>query len=175
MFIALDALLQQDNNRQEYDMDVTFDRLDMKFGSYQLRQKSPVHLILFHSRGKRFTVTGKADFTFMIPCDRCLEDVEVDIPVSISKKFDLGKVSEAGEETEEEKYVTEQAQLRVDLLLKDEILVSWPDKVLCKEDCKGLCPVCGHNLNVSDCGCDRFVPDPRMAAIQDIFKNAGDK
>ena len=41
----------------------------------------------------------------------------------------------------------------------------------CKEDCKGLCPVCGTNLNEKECGCDRTVADPRMAAIQDIFKN----
>ncbi len=40
-----------------------------------------------------------------------------------------------------------------------------------KDDCKGICPVCGQNLNEKECGCDTFVPDPRMAVIQDIFKN----
>jgi len=42
-------------------------------------------------------------------------------------------------------------------------------KILCREDCKGVCPVCGQNRNERDCGCDTFVPDPRMAAINTIF------
>ena len=44
-----------------------------------------------------------------------------------------------------------------------------PVKVLCRPDCKEICKKCGHNLNDGDCGCDTFVPDPRMAAIKDIF------
>ncbi len=61
--------------------------------------------------------------------------------------------------------------LDVDALVHDEILMNWPAKILCKDDCKGICPVCGQNLNEGECGCDTFVPDPRMAVIQDIFKN----
>ena len=60
-------------------------------------------------------------------------------------------------------------QLDVEAFVYDEILVNWPAKILCKEDCKGICPVCGQNRNLKECGCDTFVPDPRMAAIQDIF------
>ena len=58
-----------------------------------------------------------------------------------------------------------------ELLLHDEITVNWPVKILCREDCKGLCPVCGHDLNEGDCGCDTFVPDPRMAAIFDKLES----
>ena len=46
---------------------------------------------------------------------------------------------------------------------------NMPTKILCKPDCKGICKVCGKNLNEGDCGCDQFVPDPRMAAIKDIY------
>ncbi|MBQ1604529.1 MAG: DUF177 domain-containing protein, partial [Lachnospiraceae bacterium] len=60
-------------------------------------------------------------------------------------------------------------QLDVDRLIFDEILVNWPAKVLCKDDCKGICLVCGQNLNIQDCGCNRQVIDPRMAAFQDVF------
>ena len=63
----------------------------------------------------------------------------------------------------------EEHELDVDRLIYDEILVNWPTKVLCKDDCKGICPVCGQNLNQQDCGCDRQVIDPRMAKFQDIF------
>ena len=60
-------------------------------------------------------------------------------------------------------------ELDVEAFAHDMIIGNWPAKILCKEDCKGICPACGQNLNVRDCGCDSFVPDPRMAVIQDIF------
>ncbi len=59
--------------------------------------------------------------------------------------------------------------LDVDKLIYGEILVNWPMKVLCKEDCKGICKVCGMNLNKGNCDCQRTELDPRMAAIQDVF------
>ena len=61
--------------------------------------------------------------------------------------------------------------LNVDELVCGEALLVWPMKVLCREDCKGLCPVCGQNLNLKTCDCDRTDLDPRMAKIRDIFKN----
>ncbi len=54
-------------------------------------------------------------------------------------------------------------------LICNELLAQWPMRVLCKEDCKGLCSRCGADLNVSPCDCDRTSLDPRMAAISDIF------
>ena len=50
-----------------------------------------------------------------------------------------------------------------------DVLMSWPLKVLCKEDCKGICSRCGKNLNEGPCGCAEEPKDPRMAAISDIF------
>jgi uncharacterized protein len=72
------------------------------------------------------------------------------------------------EEMEETDYLIG-FELDVDKLVYAEILVNWPMKVLCKEDCEGICKVCGANLNKGDCGCQRTELDPRMAAIQDIF------
>ncbi|MDD6168654.1 MAG: DUF177 domain-containing protein, partial [Lachnospiraceae bacterium] len=48
-------------------------------------------------------------------------------------------------------------------------LVNWPAKVLCKPDCKGICPKCGTNLNLETCDCEQGELDPRMAAFQDVF------
>ena len=61
--------------------------------------------------------------------------------------------------------------LDVDKLIMDEIVVALPTKVLCKEDCKGLCSICGTNLNNHTCDCHKESLDPRMAAIQDIFRD----
>ena len=61
--------------------------------------------------------------------------------------------------------------LDVDRMVNEEILLGFPMKVLCQEDCKGICKVCGANLNQGECGCDRTEPDPRMSVIRDIFNN----
>lgn len=66
--------------------------------------------------------------------------------------------------------VMEGYQLNVDVLVYNELLMNQPEKVLCKPDCKGICMKCGKDLNEGECGCDTFVPDPRMAVLQDIFK-----
>ena len=71
-------------------------------------------------------------------------------------------------ETDEYPYLSGY-ELDTDVLIGNEILVNWPVKILCKEDCKGICPKCGRDLNQGDCGCDTFEPDPRMAVLKDIF------
>ena len=60
--------------------------------------------------------------------------------------------------------------LDTDSLVYNEILIHWPMKVLCQKNCKGICKHCGTNLNEKACTCDHAELDPRMAAIQDIFK-----
>ena len=76
---------------------------------------------------------------------------------------------ELSEDSDDDQEYMEGYQLNVETFVYDEILLNWPMKILCRPDCKGVCPVCGKNLNDGECGCDTFVPDPRMAAIQDIF------
>ena len=67
--------------------------------------------------------------------------------------------------------ITSQSGTGVNSLVYEEILLGFPMKVLCQEDCKGICKVCGANLNQGECGCVRTEPDPRMSVIRDIFNN----
>lgn len=176
MLIELEELFKKDNFNKELDLELDYDVFDSGFGSYEIKQKSLLHIELFHYENKRFTVKGNIDLTIDIPCDRCLELVERSFNLSFSKEFDLDRTvpDDVNEnETEEAIFITEDCKLDVKKIIDDELMIIWPAKTLCKEDCKGLCIVCGQNLNAGDCGCDRVVLDPRMAAIQDIFKNAG--
>jgi uncharacterized protein len=114
-----------------------------------------------------------------MPCDRCLDEVEVPFPIQIDVRVIPDKASDGTSDDPEadgeiadldEISFLDGCILDVDKLVSDEIVVALPTKVLCKEDCKGLCTICGTNLNHSSCSCDRSVGDPRMAAIRDIFK-----
>ena len=62
-------------------------------------------------------------------------------------------------------------EIDADALLKKELMGLVPIQILCRDDCKGLCKVCGTNLNHGTCNCDDFVPDPRLSVFNDILKN----
>ena len=98
-------------------------------------------------------------------CDRCLAEGEREIALDFSEDY----AKTPGETDEAVLYDGETIVL--DDLVRDTLLVAEPLRELCKSDCKGLCPVCGQNLNEGQCDCDTFVPDPRLAALESLLKN----
>jgi uncharacterized protein len=113
-------------------------------------------------------LSGTVEIEVLMTCARCLEDVPTPIHFSIDKQLSIREDGLVDEEMEEPDYLIG-FMLDVDKLVYAEILVNWPMRVLCKDDCKGICKVCGMNLNKGACSCQRTELDPRMAAIQDIF------
>ena len=137
---------------------------------YEIIEKNDFEWTLTNIEPGRAKVEGKGRISFKAPCDRCLSDVKVDLDLT-PKRFVVPpeKQSDEDEEVDDLSFL-EGYELNTETLLYNELMENWPAKILCKEDCKGLCPVCGRNLNEGECGCDRFVPDPRLAGIQDLFK-----
>ena len=91
-------------------------------------------------------MSGETDLTVSIPCSRCLTEVPTDIHIVIDKKLRMDGTEVVDDEMEETDYLIG-LNLDIDKLIYGEILVNWPMKVLCREDCKGICKVCGMNLN----------------------------
>ena len=104
--------------------------------------------------GKNFVVRGRIECQKSFTCDRCL--------TAATER----QVHEFAEEFDKSAAVDD--LLDVTELLRDELLAAQPMKNLCKADCKGLCPVCGANLNDGDCGCDKRIVDPRLATLKDL-------
>lgn len=169
MLVNLTDVFTNEGQVQELDVPYDADAFTNHFGTFQIREKSPVALRLSNIGRSKALVQGNARFTFALACDRCLRDVDYTFDLS----FDTVVISPdyTGEDAEEEaaSELLDGYHLNVDELIKNELLLNWPMKVLCREDCKGICKICGKNLNDGECGCDDFVPDPRMAAIKDLF------
>lgn len=138
-----------------------------RLGQFPIKKHAPFVLTFTNEKNKRLFIQGETEVTITIPCDRCLEEVDRVFHIKIEKQLDLVE-DEAEWDMEESNYMMG-TNLDVDQLIFGEILVSWPMKVLCREDCKGICKRCGANLNLTECQCQKTEPDPRMAAIQDIF------
>ncbi len=137
--------------------------------SYQVLKSVPVDFVFTNTQKGRARIEGKTEFTFAVTCDRCLKPVEQKIVLVFTREVTAPDMSTGSSEEDEQDFM-DGYQLNVEDLLNSEIVTSWPMKILCKPDCKGICPKCGRDLNTGTCDCDTFVPDPRMAAIKDIFE-----
>jgi len=145
------------------------DTIDAEGRSFPVIKKKPFELRLRNVDGRKLLISGETEVIIMHPCDRCLQDTEVTIPVSIETEVPLSDGKPVWDSPEDEAAFDEDHILDTDELIREFLYPQWPSKVLCREDCKGLCPVCGQNLNERECGCDRTVKDPRMARFQDVF------
>ena len=169
MKIDITSVVSSINRSTAYEASLDFNTFSSRLGDFPLTYKSPISLQVANQENTKLVITGSGEVKAKIPCDRCLKDVQTLIRFEIDEELFLRDGKVVDEESEEPDYLIG-LDLDVDKLVYSEILVNWPMKVLCRDDCKGICRVCGKNLNHGTCSCDRTVLDPRMAAIQDIFK-----
>lgn len=159
---------------QEKTVNVQMKELQETFQGEPLRIqcKEPFDLELKHPEKDVVIVNFDVLVTVKRVCSRCLEEVVCDYDLHIERTINMarGEAYTKDEllESDEISYI-EDCTLDVDMLVLDELYTKLPMNVLCKEDCKGICKVCGTNLNKSTCNCDQTVPDPRMAVFSDIF------
>ncbi|MGN1080724.1 MAG: YceD family protein [Acutalibacteraceae bacterium] len=147
------------------DIDTEFDLSELEF-SKNHPFKTPVKV-----KGKISKTAGAvelkavAEYDYFAPCDRCAADVVRSCKTPISHII----VSELGNEDTEEFVLCEDMKLNLYGLVRDDIILEMPSKFLCREDCKGICPVCGKNLNEGGCGCKEDEIDPRLSALKQLL------
>ena len=168
MKIDLSIITKSINKELTQEADISLTSFRSRLGDFPIVRKAPVTLQIRNEENAAVFVKGTVDIDVMIPCARCLEEVRTPIRFDIDKKLTVREEGLVDEEMEEPDYLIG-FELDVDKLVYAEIFVNWPMRVLCKDDCKGICKVCGMNLNKGACSCQRTELDPRMAAIQDIF------
>jgi uncharacterized protein len=126
-----------------------------------------------HQIIKDIRLRGELATLLELICARCLEPVEQDVertfellyrPVGVDAGRDELSVTDAEAEIG---YYQGQGILLEDVL-REQVLLALPLKITCREDCKGLCPQCGANLNQQQCSCVTTLPDPRWSALEEI-------
>jgi len=130
--------------------------------------------------GREVLVRAKFRVPLSGPCKRCLKPVPIEEAVDLTRTYVPEKqahpTAERKGEASERSFDPElgdedtYAGKEIDLLpaVREQILLYIPSSPLCREDCPGLCPICGKDLNEGKCGCDRAVMDPRWAALKGI-------
>ena len=143
----------------------------------ELRASGRAELIEEHRGGKEtvkdIRLVGDYRTRVEILCARCLDPVVRDVassfdllyrPLGIDAGAHERSVAEA--DTEIGYYAGEGLQLQD--VLREQVLLAVPLKAVCREDCKGLCPHCGRNLNLESCQCGPAHPDARWQALKDL-------
>ena len=173
MLISLSEIMTKEDKVERIQVPIEMDKFEFQGVNYEFAEKNLVELKITNIGKKKVLLEGKLSIALKLLCDRCLEDVEFPMNIDIFKELDFNETDIEDEETEslEEISYIIRYDLDVDILVYNEIIVRFPMKVVCDEECQGLCRSCGINLNKQTCDCNTTVYDPRMAAIQDIFNN----
>lgn len=110
-------------------------------------------------------LTAEAAFDLKVPCDRCAEEYEQQHRYTFSHPLAM----QLRQEEQDEYLLVPDGQLDLAALLHADVLLALPSKYLCKDDCKGLCPVCGTNFNNGSCRCNQRQTDPRFEVLRQLI------
>ena len=147
-------------------IDVNLDIQEAKLGAKTLFVQ-PAHLSgTLQNRAGIVTLSYTVSANFHTDCDRCL--AVVDTPVVF--KFEHILVKQVNDDSNDDFIVVPSLVLDLDELALSDIILELPSKVLCKEDCKGLCPLCGINLNEKSCTCTEKRIDPRLEVLSKFLE-----
>jgi uncharacterized protein len=126
-----------------------------------------------HKAIEDIRLQGEFSTRLEMACARCIDPVVQDV----TRKFDLlyrplgvdaGKEEMSITTVEAEVSYYQGDGLLLEDALREQVLLALPLRVICREDCKGLCPHCGKNLNLEQCSCSEPIEDPRWSALKDI-------
>ena len=168
MLINLSDVLMSEGRQVSVEVPLEMSRFAGGGSSFEIIAKTPVTFRFVNMEQGKARAEGSVSLTFQTVCDRCLSQTRTTLDLTFERVVASPEDTAEDEDADDLSFM-EGYQLNVETFVYNEIIGNWPAKILCREDCRGLCPVCGQNRNERDCGCDTFVPDPRMAVIQDIF------
>ncbi len=136
--------------------------------------ESPIIVwISIRKEGEYYALDARLQGHIKVCCDRCLEsytlavDPRFRLVLSLTPPQDGPYELALGQEDLSVRFLEEPA-LNVDDMVCEQIYLSLPMKCLCKDDCAGLCPVCGTNLNLSRCACQREIGHPAFSKLKDL-------
>lgn len=144
-------------------------------GSDEIIFPDPVQISLdVENTGRVLIVRGSIMGDLELVCSRCLEHYPYHVEAAFEEQFcgpsDVAELVEEGRDLDEI-HVIEGNKVELDDFIQESIYLSLPMKTICRENCSGLCAVCGTNLNRNKCECKHENIDPRLRGLQKFFED----
>ncbi len=165
MIIDLRKIFVNDNSSLpiEYELDMS----SVEFsGGFPLKKPVKFSGKVFN-KASLVGLQAVISYEFDAPCDRCGTSTRREHRIKLDKVL---APSIEGEESDSI-ILTPDMKLDLDELISGEVIVSVPMKHLCRDDCRGICPRCGKNLNEGECDCPKKEIDPRLSALAELLDN----
>jgi uncharacterized protein len=124
--------------------------------------------------GSKLKISGSIQAVVEVECDRCLKAIELPVETRIAleyvttEEYDRLHAAELAEE-DLSLSVYNGETIDIDEIVREQVLLAVPTHILCREDCKGLCPTCGQDRNLADCSCEETEIDPRWAELKKLI------
>jgi len=138
---------------------------------------APVHLVMdVHKQADVYRVTGRVVSRLRLECGRCLDPFEIPIDAGFELQYVAAEENAGegeGEVADDDLTTAYYRDHTIDLeeLMREQFQLALPMKPLCSDDCRGLCPECGANLNTNPCDCKPSWVDPRLNGLSDLLKH----
>ncbi len=158
--------------------DKTFEAAALAADRDDFRVASPVSLAFdVFKDNATFRLVGTVRAVLELPCSRCLEPFAVPVDAGFDLRYQphTQNTGEGEREVEEDDLTTafyDRDQIDLGQLMCEQFYLALPMKPLCDAACRGLCPVCGLNLNKATCTCRHAWEDPRLAVLKALQKDS---
>ena len=150
-------------------------------GDEEYRVAAPVVLrMTIHKDEDRFRLVGTVKTALELDCSRCLEPFALPVDREFDLRYLPSTAAEPVAEDEEAEIEVDDVSMtfyrdeQIDLneLLREQFYLALPMKPLCRDECRGLCPQCGINLNTGGCDCSPAWEDPRLAPLKTLKRES---
>ena len=162
---------------KEYEALVPSESLGLTYEEVEFIKPLSCSVGLFRQGGDNIYITTDVNATILVECRRCINPFEVDIATTLGLLFSIGDTSSETDEGDERYYDGETLDISEDV--RRALVLEIPTWSLCSETCKGLCPQCGTNLNMTGCSCE-MTDEPSLpisnslsAQLASAFSKAG--
>ena len=165
MKIDISHIVRINGANEEIQFNQVLESLEGIFKSIEFDESVDFKGTLFNEGGILY-LTGQLHTCYHADCFRCTKNVKKCVDITVNET-----IMRAGKAEDEDVYTYEDNTLDIGTIIKDNIVLSAPMKVLCGDNCKGLCDKCGKDLNEDVCSCSDDSIDPRLEVLKNFFEN----
>ena len=158
MIIELESIFNNDGSSYEFDYELSLSHISVS-GVNPLKSPVKVKGMVKNNTGI-VTLSANVELIYSAFCDRCAEATEK----TYNYDFSHNLIASLSNEDNDDFLVVSDMRLDLDELIEEDVNLELPTKFLCDEDCKGVCSMCGKNLNKNQCDCKEPI-DPRLEGL----------
>jgi uncharacterized protein len=170
MKLNLVEVLRETGNREDVRGELKIDNISYRGEEFRFIT-SPYFDGYVYNNGQSLTLKGQVSMKLEVNCARCMKSIERDFEFELEETLVR---EDKNPDPDGDEIVFSGEEIDIADIVIDGFYVNVPGKFLCKEDCKGLCPECGADLNEGECGCDTETIDPRWEALKKIMDSSKD-